>query len=166
MVDIGSGLAGVLGAVVGGLGTFLATWLNLKKHQHQADKQRYYILQDRRHEAHRNMLERLYKFDESARELNQELEDKDQLSRSVEKAYLESWSDLHPTLAAALIAGPKELSAKLNTTFDAVADYSNAVDQRIDSRRKAARHDERQETFRASIFEYAEAARTALSLDE
>lgn len=166
MWDIGSGLAGVTGAVVGGLGSYSATWLNLKKQEHQADKQRRYELQDRRLVAHEQMVTSLYKFVDTSREAETYLDAKTAVNAEVTAAYLDAWHDLNIVRAAALIAGPKELSECLNTTFENAAEYSNALDRWLAANGKAQGYDRLRSAYRSSVNDYVDAVRNHLKLDE
>ncbi|GAA1482873.1 hypothetical protein GCM10009624_33130 [Gordonia sinesedis] len=165
MWDIGSGLAGVLGAIAGGIGTYAATWLSLRKQEHQVDKQRRNQLQDRRHAAHEQMVISLYKFVDSSREVETYLDAKTPVDPQVDKAYLDAWGDLNIVRAAALIAGPKELSQQLNETIHSAAQYSNALDRRLADNGKAKDYGDLREACRISINTYVDAARGHLSLD-
>ncbi|MGX7694115.1 hypothetical protein [Gordonia polyisoprenivorans] len=166
MWDIGSGLAGVLGAVAGGVGTYSATWLNLKKQEHQADKQRDYELRDRRQAAHQDMVLSLYKFVDIAREVEACFDSKTPVDPDIKKAYLAAWEDLNIVRAAALLAGPKELSRVLSNTFENAADYSNVLDRRLAGNGRAQNFDILRTDFRASVDTYVDDARKLLSLDE
>ncbi|MBP2522448.1 hypothetical protein BS618_27740 [Rhodococcus erythropolis] len=168
MVEIGSGLSAVLGALVGGSASYAGTWLNLKFQAKQAKHSRANLLSDRRQNVHQELLSTVYMFVERSRVVCELLDARDTAPNELATAkaqYVLAWEEISLSRGAALLAGPQAVSEDLLSMLLAASEYSLVIDRWLAGKGKSQSLDTMRQNFYDARLKYIETARKHLELD-
>lgn len=130
----------LLGTIVGALGTFLVTWLNVRAQREQAERARAQHILDVRRGAYVEFMTQANHYYERAREVAEALSSNwtEECIQDSETRYRESWTQLETSLAAVQVLGPKDIAVAARSVEDAAAALGNTMDRWLRSRKQSS----------------------------
>ncbi|WP_143690384.1 hypothetical protein [Williamsia sterculiae] len=162
-MDISSAWLALIGVLIGSVATFAGTYVTARFQSRDSDTARRDADRRDRLACHTELTIALYQFAEIARRMTVDL---GTLVTDDDRAqYTIAWNATQVRQAAAVIAGPNELTTAARTVDDAVFDFKRATSRLISEQRQTDRWDEAWIKFWDAVNLYVDTVRTEFHPD-